>query len=190
MLFMRGQPERYNEWAQSGCPGWDYESLLPYFRHLETAAFDDPEQHGNDGPIRITRLQPEDPISKAFLSSCQNNGIPYNDDYNSGDTEGASQLQISASQGRRCGTAQPYIACVRKRRNLDILTHAHATKIVIKNDRARKVLFEHGSEQREVTAEREIILPAGALHSPQLLELSGIGDENATIERERAEDLC
>lgn len=177
MLFVRGQPELYDQWARSGCPGWDYRSLVPFFKRLETAAFGNPEARGRDGPIRITRLEPEDPISKAFLDSCRNNGLPFNNDYNDGDTAGASRLQISASRGRRCGTARAYIAPARRRRNLDILTHAHVNRIVIENGRARKVVFQRGSEQREAVSGREIILSAGALHSPQLLEVSGVGDE-------------
>lgn len=177
MLFVRGQPELYDQWARSGCPGWDYASLLPFFQRLETAAFGNPGVRGRSGPVGLTRLEPEDPISGAFLESCQDNGIPFNDDYNDGDTEGAAHLQISAFGGRRCSTARAYIAPVRNRRNLDILTHARASRIMVSNGRARKVLFQQDSVQREATAEREIILSAGALHSPQLLELSGIGDE-------------
>lgn len=177
MLFVRGQPELYDQWAQSGCPGWDYASLLPYFKRLETAAFGDPELRGRNGPVKLTRLEPEDPISQAFLDSCRNDGIPFNDDYNGRDTEGASQLQISAFRGRRCSTARAYINPARGRPNLDVLTHARATRIVVDNRRARKVLFQRGSIRHEATAEREIILSAGALNSPQLLELSGIGNQ-------------
>lgn len=177
MLFVRGQPELYDQWARSGCPGWEYASLLPCFKRLETAAFGDPDTRGQHGPVRLTRLEPEDPISRAFLESCRNNGIAFNSDYNDGETEGAAQLQISASGGRRCSTARAYITPARNRRNLDVLTHARASRIMVSNGRARKVLFQQDSVQREATAEREIILSAGALHSPQLLELSGIGDE-------------
>jgi choline dehydrogenase len=177
MLFVRGQPELYDQWEQSGCPGWDYASLLPYFKRLETAVFGDPDLRGREGPVKVTRLEPEDPISRAFLESCRNTGIPFNDDYNGRATEGASRLQISAFRGRRCSTARAYIAPVRNRPNLDVLTHAHATGITVSNGRARKVRFQQGWVPREATAEREIILSAGALNSPQLLELSGIGDK-------------
>lgn len=178
MLFVRGQPELYDQWANNGCPGWDYASLLPCFKRLETAAFGEPGLRGGSGPVSVTRLEPEDPISKAFLESCGKEGIPFNDDYNASHTEGASQLQISAYRGRRCSTARAYLTPARGRPNLDILTHAHVGKILVSNNAARKVLFRHDSVQCEATADREIILSAGALHSPQLLELSGIGDES------------
>lgn len=176
MLFVRGQPERYDQWAQSGCPGWDYAALLPYFKRLETAAFGDPAWRGQSGPVVLTRLEPEDPISCAFLDSCRNNAIPFNEDYNTGSTDGCARLQISAAHGRRCGTARAYLAPVRRRPNLDILTHAQVSRIAVSDGRARKVLFDQGSRTREAVAEREIVLCAGALHSPGLLELSGIGD--------------
>lgn len=177
MLFVRGQPERYDQWANSGCPGWDYEGLLSCFKRMETAAFGDPDQRGSSGPVKVTKLEPEDPISMAFLASCGIDGIPLNDDYNASHTEGAAQLQISAYHGRRCSTDRAYLTPARNRPNLDILTHAHAGRILVSDNTACKVLFQQDSAQREATAEREIILSAGALHSPQLLELSGIGDE-------------
>jgi len=176
MLFVRGQPERYDQWAGSGCPGWDYATLLPYFKRLETATFGDPVQRGRDGPVRLTRLEPEDPISRAFLESCGHGGMPLNDDYNSGQTEGAACLQISAWRGWRCSTARAYLTPARRRANLDIRPHAQVRKIVISDGRACGVLFERGSKQHEAWAGREVVLCAGALHSPQLLELSGVGD--------------
>lgn len=178
MLFVRGQPELYDQWADNGCPGWDYASLLPCFKRLETAAFGEPGLRGGSGPVRVTRLEPEDRISKAFLQSCGREGISFNDDYNAGHTEGASRLQISAYRGRRCSTARAYLTPARDRPNLDILTHSQVVKILVSNNTARKVLFQRESAQCEATAQREIILSAGALHSPQLLELSGIGDAN------------
>lgn len=176
MLFVRGQPELYDQWSESGCAGWDYASLLPYFKRLESAPFGEHELRGRNGPIELTRLEPEDPISRAFLASCGSHGIPFNDDYNGRSIEGASHLQISASRGRRCGTARAYINPVRSRRNLDILTYAHATRVVIMNGRACAVRYRRNSMDCEAYAEREIIISAGALHSPKLLELSGIGD--------------
>ena len=175
MLFVRGQPERYNRWSQMGCPGWDFDSLLKYFTRIETADFGDDSLRGRMGPIKITRLETEDVISRAFIKSCEFNQIPFNEDYNGSYTGGVSQLQLSTFRGMRCGTGRAYLKPIRRRVNLDLRTHAHVTKIVIENNRATGVWFRQDDTTVQAVAKREVILSAGALHSPKLLELSGIG---------------
>jgi choline dehydrogenase len=177
MLFVRGQPEKYDEWGRSGCPGWDWAGVQPYFMRLESAAFGDPSYRGQSGPVKISRLEPEDEISRAFLKSCLNIGIAHNSDYNAARMEGASHLQLSAFRGKRYSTAKAYLEPAAGRPNLDILTRAHVRRIVIENGRATAVEFDHTGELRQVDAGREVILAAGAIHSPQILELSGVGDE-------------
>jgi choline dehydrogenase len=176
MLFARGQRERYDLWSQEGCPGWEFKNLLPYFKRLETARFGDPGLRGHDGPVNVVRMEPDDPISRAFLSSCEQAGIPENDDYNGLDTFGSARLQFNTIRGRRCGTARAYLAPVRRRRNLQIVTGAHVTKITIEGARATGVRYQHNGRMLEARAGREVIISAGALKSPQLLELSGLGD--------------
>ncbi len=176
MLFVRGQPERYDQWGAAGCPGWDFQSLLPYFKRLETATFGDAAIRGQDGPIKLTRMEPDDPISKAFMKACEQSGIAYNDDYNGTRTEGVARVQLSTFRGLRCGTAQGYLRPARHRRNLTIMTQAHVVRIVVENGRATAVDFEHGGEMLRASAAGEIILSAGAVHSPKILELSGIGN--------------
>ncbi|KAA3625835.1 MAG: hypothetical protein DWQ08_08920 [Proteobacteria bacterium] len=176
MLFVRGEPSRYDEWAEASCTGWDWKSLLPYFKRMETTSFGIDEMRGRAGPVNVTRLEPEDSITKAFIETCVNEGIPYNDDYNGVDTEGVARLQISARRGIRCGTSRAYLKPVSRRGNLDIVTNAHVRRILIRNGCAHAVEIDHRSSRRVVTAAREIIVSAGALQSPRLLELSGVGD--------------
>jgi choline dehydrogenase len=176
MLFVRGQPERYDLWAGTGCHGWDFQSVLPYFKRLETAAFGDQGLRGLDGPVQLTRLEREDPITRAFLESCEAAGLPFNPDYNGRRVGGASQLQINTRRGRRCGTAQAYLASVRKRPNLEIRTNARATRLSLCDGRITGVEYVRDGQRHLAVVDREAILCAGALHSAQLLELSGIGD--------------
>lgn len=178
MLFVRGQPERYDMWAEMDCPGWDFQSLLPYFKRLETAAYGEENLRGHDGPIQLTRLEPEDKISQAFIDSCIQNQIPFNEDYNGKQTEGVSQLQIAASKGIRCGTYRGYLKPIRKRANLEIKKHALANRIILESNTAKGVQYWQQGKLYEAHANREVILSAGALNSPKILELSGIGDSD------------
>lgn len=174
MLFVRGHPQRYEEWEASGCPGWSWADTLPYFKRLENCEFGDPAYRGRGGPISVTRLT-GDPISNAFLDSCESFGIPRTDDYNDFAAEGASPLQLSTGKGLRCSTAVGYLRPAMQRRNLQVLTGAVASQVVFSGTRAVGVRYRHGAEVRTAHARTEVLLCAGALRSPQLLELSGIG---------------
>ncbi len=176
MLFVRGAPERYDQWSEMGCTGWDFQSVLPYFKRLETAAFGDVAVRGHDGPIKLTRLDPEDRISRAFIESCVQSQIPFNSDYNGEQTGGVSQLQIAASKGIRCGTYRGYLKPIRKRGNLEIRTHAVAHRINLEGNVAKGIQYWHQGRLCEARSVREVIVSSGALNSPKLLELSGIGD--------------
>jgi choline dehydrogenase len=175
MLFVRGHPKRYDAWAASGCPGWSFEEVLPYFRKLEDCTFGDPAIRGTGGPIGVTKLA-ADPITASFLLACNEAGIPATDDYNDRNAEGASMLQLSTRRGLRCSAAVAYLHPASRRPNVRVITEALATRIVFEDFRATGVEYVCAGEKRRVVARREILICAGAIRSPQLLELSGVGD--------------
>ena len=175
MVAVRGHPARYDEWRDAGCPGWGANDVLPYFMRLESCALGDPALRGRSGPIRITEL-PGDRISNAFVDACGQAGYPRVADYNGSNPDGAAPLQLTARNGRRCSAAVAYLDPAKQRANLDVVTHATATRIEFDGKRAVGVHYSVGGEPRYGAARREVLVAAGAIRSPQLLELSGIGN--------------
>lgn len=176
-LFVRGEPRAYDSWRdEMGCAGWGYSDLLPIFKRLEDFPEGDPALRGRGGPINCTRLDKFDPLSDAFLDACDEAGFKRIEDYNDGTYEGAGYLQYSTRKGLRSSTAGEYLRRALKRPNLSVLTGAVATHIVMEGKRAAGVTFRIGGETCEARAQRETILAAGPIASPQLLELSGIGN--------------
>lgn len=184
MIYVRGEPAEFDHWAALGNTGWDYASLLPYFKRLESTLLGDETQRGRAGPIAVSsvaQLHPN-PLTDAFIDACEQVGIPRTADYNGGSYEGVSYLQLSVGRGRRCSTAIGYLHD-RPQANLRLITEAQVTRLIIDNAKANGVEYTvHGQAQRAMAA-REVILCAGPIKSPQLLELSGIGD------RRRLQDL-
>ena len=175
MVYARGHPAKYDAWRDSGSPGWGYEDVLPYFRKLEDCRFGDPRHRGRGGPIGVTEVSP-DAITDAFLDACVEAGYPRTADYNGEVPEGTAPLQLSVRRGIRSSAGLEYLEPVRGRRNLEVVTGALAERVLFDGRRARGVRYRVGGEPREARAAREVILCAGALRSPQLLELSGVGD--------------
>jgi choline dehydrogenase len=182
LLVVRGHPAKYDEWRATGCPGWGYTDVLPYFMKLEDCAFGDPALRGRGGPIAVTELK-ADSISESFIDACGQAGYPRVEDYNGDIPDGAAPLQVSTRNGIRCSTAVGYLAPARRRPNLQVITNALAGGIVFDGKRASGVSFVVNGEKRQVSARREILLAAGAIRSPQLLELSGVGDAAMLQER-------
>ena len=176
MLFSRGDPREYDNWEKGGCQGWSYENMLPFFRKLENAAFGNDKYRGRDGKIVATKVNDDDLLTRAFIRSCNDVGVPYNDDYNGERYDGVSLLQFSTRNGVRCGTASTYIAEAKRRKNLTVITDAMVTKIHVEDGVATSVSFVQGGSQQTMQATKEIILSAGTVNSPKLLELSGIGN--------------
>lgn len=176
MLVVRGEPHRYNQWADAAGAGWGYDELLPYFKRLEDCDFGDPALRGRGGPVSIHRLELDDPLSDAYIKACVAAGLPYNEDYNDGDCEGVALDQLNTRNGRRWGTANAYLKPALKRPNLDLRCHSLVRRIVVEGGRATAVEYERDGQRLTATASSEIILACGALHSPQVLEHSGIGD--------------
>jgi choline dehydrogenase len=175
MLFVRGEPARYDEWVAAGGPGWGYAGLLPYFQRLEDCPFGSGSARARGGPIGVTMVSP-DPLSDAFLEACAARGFGRVKDYNEASPDGASYLQLSIRKGLREGVADTYLRRARGRPNLVIRTGALAHRVLIDTGRAVGVRYRFEGAMHDVLAEREIVLCAGALRSAQLLELSGVGD--------------
>ena len=172
-VFVRGDPAQYDSWE---CPGWSYSEMQPYFKRLEDCQFGDPATRGRGGPISITRLEDFDELGNAYLDACTEAGYELVPDYNSGAYEGAAYLQYTTKRGFRCSTAVGYLQPIRSRKNLDVAVQCLVTRILLENGRAIGVEYQEAGQILRAFARREVILSAGPIQSPKLLELSGIGD--------------
>ncbi|MVM32257.1 choline dehydrogenase [Spirosoma sp. HMF4905] len=180
MAYVRGNRLDYDDWAALGNKGWGYQDVLPYFirsEHNEQYSQLDPAYHGSEGPLNVTYATSfQTPLAAAFVDSCSQTGIPANPDYNGAKQEGTGLFQFTIKDGRRHSVASAFLKPIRNRPNLKVITGAHTKQILIQNDRVTGVEFVTGKNQTEqVTARKEVILSAGAFHSPQLLMLSGVG---------------
>lgn len=176
MIFVRGQPEDYDGWAQSGARGWSWDEVLPYFKKLERFEGGDRSLRGGDGPMSVERVALRPSIAEAFIKAGQEAGYPRNEDYNGRDQEGFGYYQVTQKQGRRWSAADAYLRQAEKRPNLAIRCHAHVTRLIMDGRRVTGVEYRIGDRLHQVRAGREVVLAAGAVQSPQILELSGIGD--------------
>ena len=175
LIYIRGQREDYDGWAALGNDGWSFADVLPWFRKLEHNVRGASEYHGADGPLWASDITVPHPLVEALIAAAIRLGIPRNDDFNGAAQEGAGYYQLTTHGGRRCSTAVAYLRPARSRSNLDVRTDAHVTRVRLEGRRATGVVFRRGGREETVSATREVILCAGALQSPQLLELSGVG---------------
>ena len=177
MVYVRGQREDYDGWAALGNPGWGYDDLLPHFKAIETNLAGGNAYRGAEGPITVTRTDASvHPLSHDYIRSAQAAGLTLNPDYNAESQEGVALYQITTRRGFRCSAATGFLNPVLRRPNLRLLTHAHAARILFDGTRAVGVEYLRGGTRHRIMARREVILSAGAVDSPKLLELSGIGD--------------
>lgn len=177
-LFVRGDPKEYDGWRDQGCAGWGYSDMLPYFRRLEDYPRGDQKVRGSGGPIHCTNLDRFDPLSDAFVAACGEAGHPRPRDYNDGTYEGAYYVQYSTRDGWRSSSAAEYLKPARNRANLTIVTDAPVTRVLLEGRRATGVEFRQGGANVKARARREVVLAAGPLVSPRLLEQSGIGNSD------------
>jgi choline dehydrogenase len=175
-LFVRGDPKEYDNWRAAGCIGWGYEDLLPYFMRLEDFPEGNPTVRGRGGPIGVTRLHKFDALADAFVAACEQNGSRFLDDYNDGSYEGTFYLQYSTRKGLRSSAAVGYLRPVIKRSNLTVLTNSPVARVLMEGNRAIGAEIARDGRMVRVRARREVVLSAGPLKSPQILELSGIGN--------------
>jgi choline dehydrogenase len=178
MIYVRGQPADYDQWAQLGNPGWGYEDVLPYFKRSERRIGpDEAGVHGRSGGIPVSDMDWHHPISEAFIAAAVNAGLPRNTDYNGGDQEGVGYFQRTIDRGWRISTAEAFLRPALKRGNIKLLTQARATRIRFDGARAAGIDYvrHRGEATRTIYARREIILCAGAINTPRLLQVSGVG---------------
>jgi choline dehydrogenase len=176
MIYVRGQAADFDRWRQLGCEGWAFSDVLPYFRRAEDQERGEDDWHGVGGPLSVSDSRAQHPLSDAFIEAATQAGIPASDDFNSENQEGIGYYQLTARKGRRCSTARGYLGQARGRSNLEILTHAQASRLMIEGNRCGGVRFlDPGGVERSAKADRAVVIAAGAIKSPQLLLLSGIG---------------
>ena len=175
MSYVRGSREDFDEWAALGCKGWDFESVVPYFRKSETFEGGAGPYRGDRGPLSVSYLRSRHPISEAFLEACVNAGMPRLEDYNAPPAEGVDYVQATQRRGWRHSAYRAYLWPARGRANLEIRTHAHARRVLFDGKRATGVEYTRDGRTERVRAARAVVSSAGAFGSPQLLMLSGIG---------------
>jgi choline dehydrogenase len=177
LLYVRGQAADFDQWAQLGCTGWSHSDVLPYFRRAESneRLGEDP-LHGGDGPLNVSDPQDRHPISDAVIRAGVEAGIPFNDDINGEAQDGISYFQMTIKNGRRWSLAMGYLRPALQRSNLTLEIHAQAECVTFDGKRATGVRYTQNGTSITAMARREVILSGGAVNSPQLLELSGIGD--------------
>ena len=175
MIYIRGNAASCNAWEAAGNPDWGFGDVLPYFLKSEDQARGRSALHGIGGPLRVEDLRTVNPLSRAFVESAIEAGLPENSDFNGPRQEGAGIYQVTQKRGRRHSAADAFLHPARKRANLTVVPHAHATQIALEGNRATGVEYVCGGREYTVHADREVILCGGAVNSPQLLMLSGIG---------------
>lgn len=175
MLYVRGDPSDFDQWAQAGNAGWSHDDVLPYFKKMERFPEGDSETRGHSGPMEVTRGTESHELPETFLVAAQGEGFSYNPDYNSGEQEGFSHLQYTQKNGRRWSSAKAYLDPAKKRANLTIVTDAMTTSLDFEGKRCIGITYVKGGAETKVRAKGEVIVSAGAVQSPQILELSGIG---------------
>ncbi len=182
MLYIRGQRQDYDGWADLGCEGWDWESVLPYFKRSENNEEGADDLHGDNGPLQVSNQKEPRPITLAFIEAAEQMQHRRAEDFNRGDNEGVGLYQVTqfhdpARSGERCSAAAAYVLPVMDRPNLTVITHAHAKELTFDGKRATGVVYKKRAKGPDIfiKAKREVLICAGALKSPQLLQLSGIG---------------
>jgi choline dehydrogenase len=177
LLYVRGQHEDYERWRQMGATGWGWEDVLPYFKRAEDQERGADDWHGTGGPLSVSNMRLTRPICDAWVEAAQNAGYPFNPDYNGATQEGVGYFQLTTRRGRRCSAAVAYLRPAEKRPNLAVETRAHTARILFEEGRAVGVVYtDRAGRERTARARREVVLSAGAIGSPQILMLSGIGD--------------
>ncbi|AZD07847.1 GMC type oxidoreductase [Pseudomonas chlororaphis] len=175
MIYMRGQAGDYQRWAADGNPGWNWQDVLPLFRKSENHFAGDSQFHGAAGEWRVERQRLSWPILDAFRTAAEQSGIASVDDFNGGDNEGCGYFQVNQKAGVRWNAAKAFLKPIRQRPNLTVLTGVEVDRVLLENGRAAAVSVRHQGQPQTFRARREIILSAGSIGSPSILQRSGIG---------------
>ena len=175
LIFIRGQQDDYNDWAKQGANSWSFKEVLPFFKALENYAGGDDDFHGRNGDLSVSDLRNDNLACAAWVKAAQEYGLPYNPDFNGASTLGVGAYQLSISKRFRASAATAFLKPALKRVNITLKTAAHVSKIVIEHGRAVGVEWVSNGQSFVARAESEVVLAAGALQSPQILQLSGVG---------------
>ena len=175
LIYLRGQHADYADWVAAGAEGWDYESVLPYFRRSEDYAGGENEYHGASGELGVSDLQNDHPYCEAWLEAGQQYGLPPNPDFNGATDYGVGRYQLSMKDGWRSSAARSFLRPALKRPNLTLAMHAHVSRVLFEGTTAVGVEWVADGQKQQARAEREVILSGGTLQTPQVLQLSGIG---------------
>jgi choline dehydrogenase len=176
LLYVRGQPRDYDRWAELGNIGWSFDDVLPYFKKSEDNERGVDEFHAVGGPQKVSDLRLRRPIAEHFIQAATECGIPLNEDYNGASQEGVGYFQQTAYRGIRWSTARSFLRPARHRQNLEVLTRAQVTRLIMEGKRVSGINYYQDGKSKSVMANAEVILSAGAINSPQILQCSGIGD--------------
>jgi choline dehydrogenase-like flavoprotein len=175
MIFVRGQALDFDGWAQMGNRGWSFADVLPYFRKLENFEGGADEWRGGDGPLHVERVHEQNPLSEAFIAAGEQAGFPRNPDYNGAEQDGFGYYQVNQRRGRRWSAADAYLRPAMGRANLAVRTDAHVMALTLAGQRVTGLTYRQNGVKHSIAAKAEVILAAGAVQSPHILELSGIG---------------
>jgi choline dehydrogenase len=175
LVYIRGQAEDFDQWRQAGNAGWGFDDVLPYFKRSEDQARGEDALHGVGGPLCVSDATEPHELCDAFVAAAEQAGIPRNDDFNGPLQEGAGYFQTTSRRGIRWSTARGYLRPALRRPNLRVIPEALATRVIFHSREAVGVEYRRGGARFEVRARREVILAGGAINSPQLLQLSGVG---------------
>ncbi|MDJ0824311.1 MAG: GMC family oxidoreductase N-terminal domain-containing protein [Rhodobacter sp.] len=175
-VFTRGHPSDYDRWAEEeGCDGWAFKDIQPYFLRSEGNTILSGDWHGTDGPLAVSDIPDPQPMTRAFVQSCQERGIPFNPDFNGAMQPGCGVYQTTTKNYRRCSAAVGYLKPVLKRRNLTVETGCLVKRITFEGSRATGVEYFNGKERKTARADSEVIVTAGAIGTPKIMMLSGVG---------------
>lgn len=175
LLYVRGQRQDFDGWAEAGNAGWSYNDVLPFFKRSEDQERGADDYHGTGGPLKVSNMNFRRPISDDFIQGVHELGVPLSDDINGAEQEGVGYFQLTSHKGRRCSSAAAYLRGIKSRPNLSIMTNTMTNRIGFENGAARYVEASVKGKAITLRANAEIILSAGTINSPQLLQLSGIG---------------
>ena len=183
MVYVRGNPKDFDNWSAAGNSGWSYSELLPYFKRMESWQNGGDNYRGGEGPLNVSDVSSQlHPLCQNFIAAGEEIGLSFNPDMNGEEQEGVGHYQITTHLGRRMSTSRAYLRPVMKRKNLTVIMKAQVTRILFKGNQTVGVEFKKNKIIQQVKANREVILSAGAVNSPQLLQLSGIGPESVLMD--------
>jgi choline dehydrogenase len=183
MCYIRGVPEDYDRWSDMGAKGWDWQTVLPYFKKSEKQQHGESKLHGADGYLSVSDLRHTNPLSHSFVDAAEEIGLSKVTDFNSAKREGLGFYQVTQENGQRCSTAKGYLTPALTRPNLTVLTKALVEKILINDGVATGVKLHINGQSIELTTNKEVLLSAGAINSPQVLMLSGVGPKDHLTEK-------